>query len=352
MSKFEQTKYITGLRAFAALAVFLIHSGGAGLVEFSKFTSNIVFFGKYGVTAFFVLSAFTICMSIDKVGKFDYKNYLFRRYLRIAPLYYIVILFCFFAGGSLYYQEYFNVNNDIKSLLLHLTFLNLFDIRHMNNIIGVEWSIPIEFFFYLIIPYVFFFVNTNTKRSLDVLLISLIIYLLTPIYLVDYLKIHWSVFYHSFSFSTGILVYILMKKFNFFKHTGFNSFHLILHFTLLLVFIYLQLPFQDLFVAIWVGILIILLGSKPKLGLTIFENKTSQFLGKISFSFYLVHYPIIELMPDSLSKFNLFIMSFFLTLIISTLTYYFIEEPFIKMGKIQKSVNKKTSIAENIKQIS
>ena len=135
IESFNSTKYITGLRAYAALSVYLIHSGGFGLRELSVFTNRIVDFGKFWVTVFFVLSAFTICMSIDKSDKFEFRKYLIRRFFRVAPLYYAVLIVGFLLGGSDYYLKLFNVENNFSSLLLHFSFLNFFYYKNQNSII-------------------------------------------------------------------------------------------------------------------------------------------------------------------------------------------------------------------------
>ena len=56
IKKYNDTNYITGLRAFAALGVVLIHSGGAGLREFGNIGNFIVDLGRTGVFVFFVVT--------------------------------------------------------------------------------------------------------------------------------------------------------------------------------------------------------------------------------------------------------------------------------------------------------
>ena len=50
---YGSTSFITGIRAFAAMAVVLIHAGGAGLRNLGSFGNNIVNFGQAGVYVFF-----------------------------------------------------------------------------------------------------------------------------------------------------------------------------------------------------------------------------------------------------------------------------------------------------------
>ena len=48
---FDNTKYITGIKAYSALAVFLIHNGG-DFRKISPFVDKVIDFGKYGVVSF------------------------------------------------------------------------------------------------------------------------------------------------------------------------------------------------------------------------------------------------------------------------------------------------------------
>ena len=69
----------------------------------------------------------------------------------------------------------------------------------------------------------------------------------------------------------------------------------------------------------------------------IIYNKLFLFLGKISFSFYLIHYGIIKLFEEN----NLFgsneylgvLLIFTITIILSVLSFKYIESLFIKVGK-------------------
>jgi peptidoglycan/LPS O-acetylase OafA/YrhL len=168
LDQYNSTAFITGLRGYSVLAVFLIHSGGGGLRELSYFTNEIVDKGKYGVVSFFVISAFTIAMSIDKSiskDQFSYKHYIMNRWLRIFPLFFIVALFAFLNGGNSYYLQMFNVNNDIVNFILQISLLNVFFTKHINNLIGVEWMLPIQFFYYLIYPIIFIILSSIMKNN-------------------------------------------------------------------------------------------------------------------------------------------------------------------------------------------
>ncbi len=56
---YGNTNFITGMRAFAALAVIMIHAGGAGFRELGEIGKNVANFGAAGVFVFFVISGFS-----------------------------------------------------------------------------------------------------------------------------------------------------------------------------------------------------------------------------------------------------------------------------------------------------
>jgi peptidoglycan/LPS O-acetylase OafA/YrhL len=334
---YDSTKYITGLRAYSALAVFLIHSGGAGLRQLSVFTDNVVDNGRYGVISFFVISAYTIYMSIDSSKKFSFNKYFIRRFLRIVPLYFIVGGVCFFLGGDSYYLQYFRVQNDFNNLIYHLTFLNLIDIQYRNSLIGVEWAIPLEFFYYLLFPVMFIFLRKKPFRIVILVAVSFFISFYSK-QLFDFwyfpldkdLANQWSLEKYAFTFTIGVLAYLVVKNLGPFR---FNSLHLLILLAVLFLFINVRLFNFWIFLSVWVAVLLIFLPSRSVLGRVLFENRIIMYLGKISFSIYLVHFPILSLLPKSIGLQMVFLIALTTTILIASIAYYLIEEPFINLGK-------------------
>ena len=97
-------KNLHGFRFFAAALVILSHielfkkrAGLANLWDTPFFFEA----GSAGVDFFFVLSGFLITSlllkEMDETGKVDLKKFYLRRVLRIWPLYYLVLLLCYFV---------------------------------------------------------------------------------------------------------------------------------------------------------------------------------------------------------------------------------------------------------------
>ena len=178
LRSYAGTDFITGLRAIAATMVVIIHTGalvGAGSVG-EAFTSV----GKYGVDIFFVISGFTIAKTFSEAP--NYRFYLVRRLLRIAPLYYFLITLSLLlvATGVLapsYWMNEFGASADIYNWLMHISFLSYLDYRVANSVLSVEWSIPIEIFWYVCLPFILF----ATLRLRNVLLGAFAFVLLTAV---------------------------------------------------------------------------------------------------------------------------------------------------------------------------
>ena len=72
---------------------------------------------------------------------------------------------------------------------------------------------------------------------------------------------------------------------------------------------------------------------------TIFSNKILGFIGTISYSLYLWHWPLIEIVSErrGILSFLTKIIIFLSAILLATLTYYLIENPFRKYKRISKA---------------
>jgi len=122
---------LDGARGLAVLLVLMDHTSDSGMKVFGIDINRT---GKYGVYLFFVLSAFLLTYqffikSTDDLAKAKtWLNYGFRRFMRIFPLYALVLV------------------------ILHpgavMTHLLLRDGR------GPFWTIPVEVKYYMLLPFI------------------------------------------------------------------------------------------------------------------------------------------------------------------------------------------------------
>ncbi len=113
MQTLEHRKQIDGLRFFAFLPVFLVHS------DVTHF-----WWGSYGVSLFFVISGFLITRILiafeDRPRGQVLKSFYVRRALRIFPAYYLVLGVAAVTVGIAYLPGICSLRDELGDLLLHV----------------------------------------------------------------------------------------------------------------------------------------------------------------------------------------------------------------------------------------
>lgn len=135
---------LDALRALAVLGVMLYHLG-----EFTPLFGALLpqlnwlpVIGNFGVDLFYVLSGYFIGNAVLRPAAWDPGHYVKQRLRRILPAYY-VSLFVLGAGSLQHVQ-------DLVNFLLHLTMLHTFLPWSHGSINGVYWTLGVEFPFYLL----------------------------------------------------------------------------------------------------------------------------------------------------------------------------------------------------------
>jgi len=345
----SQTQFLTGIRGYAALGVIMIHCTGA-FKGHNEYVDNLLNFGKYGVVAFFVLSAFSLSISMHHSPpntKRNLAHYFNRRFWRIFPLYAII---CVIAWGLINYSGSIFTptgasSSSITDLLMHLSFLNAFDHQYAGSLIGVEWTIQLEMMAYLFLPILYY---ATKKHSWKMgLFITIVLFAvgkqesLSESMLPEgqtFFNHGWSLWKYFFAFYFGALAFNRIvatpaPAFNF-KQSTLIAYALI---AFLPIYATFYPSSENLIVTLWVIGLIYALLSVENGPRFIFENKPILHIGKIIFSAYLLHMPIYRLTMPTLEA-NLhpvpaFVAFLILVIAASTLTYKVIEERFIRVGE-------------------
>lgn len=155
--------YIDLMRATAIILVVMVHVGqksGSQSILFTYFYS----FGQMGVQLFFVASALTLCMSLEKrvSEKQLIVKFYVRRFFRIAPLYYLGILI-YVVYFSVYFKTILPPHFDAMDLVLNILFVHGISPSAMNTVVPGGWSIGCEMLFYVLFPFLFKYVSTLRK---------------------------------------------------------------------------------------------------------------------------------------------------------------------------------------------
>ncbi len=352
--KLEKLQYIDGLRGVAILMVLVHHSAQQGFVLMPHLLSVLLSLGTRGVQLFFIASAFTLFRSYQSrnfIDKEPIKNFFIRRVFRIAPIYYLGMLYYVFR--IIFNLPYWLGNQpyiSISNLFSNVFFLHGFSPYWINSLVPGGWSIAVEMLFYTLFPFLF------TKiKSINSAFIFLNITL--------FIKLAFQEFFHYFTFisdsylwreflfyylpcqlpifALGIILFFLTEDLKNIKLVDRKMVFLFLFLLPLQVgstfdFLYLN--------HIIFGILFLIFGivlSKGKLNFI--SNPILRHIGKISFSMYIIHFIVISW----LVKFHLidfcddYLINFFLrsllilliSVLISTLSYHIIEIPFQNFAK-------------------
>lgn len=129
------------LRGIAALLVVIRH----GTKEFEQMSFEV---GQFGVDIFFVISGFVIYLTSRNI---DWKLFAQKRFVRIAPLYWLMTIVTLFA--SLLLEK-----GETSQLFIHAIYSMLF-VPHGNLFptLYVGWTLNFEMWFYLLFGSLIFF---------------------------------------------------------------------------------------------------------------------------------------------------------------------------------------------------
>ena len=350
MEKKSQIDALDGLRGMALLLVLVSHLSGVGLNVFGFNLSGI---GKYGVYLFFVLSSFLLSIPIIKYSesymsnKKAWVNYFVRRFFRIYPLFFCVLLVSFLS--TLILGEY----TDGKGLPFTMTFGDVLQHLMLQKGYEVLWSIPVEFKFYFLLPILlFFYAFVLRKNILYSALFTLIIIVLSMVAWPesDVLKNDIRLGPYLPLFIAGVmsaLVHIKLEK----KSLNISLvwvLEVLGVLSLLVVFLLTPLVYKYLsngsissayfvnkfylFSLLWSVIIIAAVHGGGYIR-KLFSNNILRFVGLVSYSAYLLHIGVIKVinnyfMFNSAFKGWLVIL---VTLCVSYVSYRLVEKPFSKI---------------------
>lgn len=345
IAKKEEIKSLTGLRFLAAFYVFVFHIHIRWPISENPYIAGFFSQGAIGMSLFFILSGFILAynyVDVDFKKPGEFKSYIVNRFARIYPVYILTLIMTFqFLDFSLNLKGvFFGLMMILISIVvLQAWYPQLFGFWNF----GGTWSISVEIFLYSLLPFIL-----KISKRLDffkVISISLIIFIVSLVPgLMQKLSnpIPFAVYYATPiyrlpEFVIGVLILsIKPKKFKiswiffygalFFYIYYISKFHAVMPDYIGHNFI--TIPF--------ISLIIYYCSNQRSLFSTVLESKLFYFLGKISYSFYLMQIVVILYaikMKNELSNYfngNIEIMFFLfaLTLLMSTLSFKFIENPF------------------------
>lgn len=354
---------LTFTRFIAAIAIVIYHFGKYCSI-FNNDSVNAIFRNSnVAVSYFFTLSGFVMIIAYAQKGKIKQIDYFKNRFARIYPVYLLAIITMIAASNI----------NTVKQddLIYNLLMIQSWIPGKALSINYAGWSLSVELFFYALFPYLFsFFTKKGLKTSFIIILsfwlLSQTLYLLNfkgiikiPIY--NLKDIFYHPIFHLNEFLIGILSGLMFLEGKIrIKNNYINS--LLFFLTLSVIIIILKflygMNYHNGFLApIFAIFIIIIADSKTKLTL-FFTKKVFIFLGEISYSIYILQVPVWTIFTNkwfekyldiSFSKHDYtasFLVKLTILLIVSSLTYKYLEKPL--RSKIKKIGTTKTQLSQKI----
>lgn len=341
--------FLDGVRALAVTMVFIFH-----------LNPNWISGGFIGVDIFFVISGFLITQIIWKSlsnTTFQYGQFLWSRCKRLIPAYgFVIAVITVFAAFILLPNELLEYN---KSLAYSIPFLTnwwffiksgYFESSSEYFPLLHTWSLAVEWQFYLVFP---LFLLLIFKLKKEYIVSSLVVFtFITAIVSIILTSIDPSMAFYlspfrAAEFLIGGLVSFLVTKSVKISQRMIN---LMVNISFLGILIYgfgltkdsVFPGFYAIIVAILTGMFIFGLYKQEQSAVKVLlSSKPVVFVGKISYSFYLWHWPIIlfsKFYFDSIDNFAIYAFIILTTLSCTLFSYFLIENQFRKTQKTTKNV--------------
>lgn len=350
-------EFLDALRGLAAVYVLVYHMlllPQPNLLA-PRWAEKVALNGGTGVTMFFIVSAFSLyyTMPLRLRERSPTFNFYLHRFFRIAPLFYFLI-----AATLVRDAWAFGVRHSLPEIGASMAFLfNLIPTRQ-EGFVWVSWTIGVEMLFYAVFPLLYARVKT-LGASIALFFAALMLWQVVGLVL-DYSVmpeawkqsiLHWNVLRHFPIFAVGIVIYHVFVSLphahapsesatgtgNALVWAGVFGYAALLQG-------WLPNVFGDSYY--WQGLVFACMFMGLALSpWRLVVNRATRFLGKISYSVYLVHTTVIFFLAPvyhwiyrhAPSLTACFLGSLALTLLLvlplSWLTYRFVEEPGIRLGK-------------------
>lgn len=343
MSQIKYRPDIDGLRALAVLLVVLYHA---------KFP---ILGGFVGVDVFFVISGYLITAIIRKEisnGSFTYAGFYNRRIKRIFPSLLVVLFSTLVASIFILMPDEFMymIKSSIFTILSISNFLFYFNATSYfsGNADQIPllhtWSLSVEEQYYLIVPLLIAFVIKKVRRHelLTFILIILVLFVVSQYgAMTDTSLSYYMLPFRAFELMIGGITSILTSKYNFESKNISNKIAILG--LVLIAFSSLSLEKESLFpgynalIPCMGAALIIIAGANQPTTPIVNRYLTLKpivFIGKISYSMYLWHWPIIALLNYRGIEFSIFVKLgiLLLTIALSIFNYYAFENRVRKLN--------------------
>ncbi|MBS0321856.1 MAG: acyltransferase [Proteobacteria bacterium] len=366
---------LTGVRAFAALWVLLFHSWlnagspplavalGAHVLDLRP----LVEYGWLGLDVFFILSGFLLArQAVARVDALPsrtgtwcerhtgerYWPYLRRRILRVYPAYYA----CVTALVVLALAGLYRSVPGVVDMALHLVMSHNLIERYIVSLNGVFWTLPFEWHFYLLFPFMFALLDRRGGWVLYAIAVAIVA--LTKLAVIatgdGYAQVLVTIRLDAFAAGMAMGAWSARRPPR--RYVAAVAFWTGLALLFATPWVYAGMTnvghYMDslrgwsrpFWIQAAVTLMLLGLAGERHAGVALFANRVVFALGLVSYSIYLWHVPIIELAPrmglvpvrttvSAAAWGRLLLGAVPATLAVAVISYRLFERPFQRAGR-------------------
>lgn len=366
MKATPETNHLVGLdgcRAIACIGVFIVNYLNKTSFEPSgNYFDIAVISGRFGIVTLIVLSGFGLSLPFWRSLILNEEwpstlKFLFRRFLRIIPLYYICLI------ALIVHNEIWLEAGGWTDILLHFSFLYNYSNESFYSINPVFWVLAYFIHFYIVLPILFLVGKNGTKSACIVFLAAIIISYAVHYYLYTAAEASGSVVLNLIQtksflaylpiFLVGSLcggLYIQYERKGTTNKSDLfwgSSFWIIM--TALVVLLgtplaeYGQLPYAVYyFPLVPVLISLLILSAASGGAASLLASPPVRMLALLSYGIFIFHYPVINLCLRLLPKMSIDpmeyiyltgIFAFTVTFVIASIANILVEKPIKALSK-------------------
>ncbi len=298
----NRIKTIDGLRGLAVLSVLTFHyinnsfvnSNPIYLNKIEIWISKLTSIGWAGVDLFFVISGYLIgrilFSNLNKLNFF--KTFYIRRFCRIIPIYFLLLISYFIISQIFQNQTHIILFEKPIPLVYYFTLIQNFYMSSYGhfgpNALTPTWSLAVEEQFYIVIPFLIYFIKEKKIPYVIFCLIGLSI-------LFRYFSTNWYMEYtHTLSRIDAPLLGVLLaysKSYKGWVNEFLNSktIMIIIIIILSLLYVYFKQLNHTLIAVIFTICLQKIIQLEKSIFYDILTSKILLFFGKYSYFIYLFH---------------------------------------------------------------
>jgi len=352
--KHGRLDFLDALRGLAAAYVVIYHMTLMPQPQLAlpRWAEKFTLMGGTGVTLFFIVSAFSLyyTMPLRQASPKPLTSFYLHRFFRVAPLFYFMIVVSLVRDAWL-----FDARHSAEGVLASILFVFNFIPMRQEGFVWAGWTIGVEMIFYAVFPLIYARVR-NRDNAIALFFATLLLWYFIGLVL-DYLKLpagwresilQWSTFKHFPIFATGVVLYYWFTgcRAADASQQGKGNAALLAgaFFYMALIQGWLPNVFGNPYYmqAVAYGLIFAGLSMSPW---RLLVNRFTSFLGKVSYSLYLLHptavyllVPVYRRIHEQQSDLTVAflvctLLTFTILLPLSWLSYRWIELPGIRLGK-------------------